>query len=49
STRLISDEREIRAEWLEGVQTVGVCGATSTPRWLMEKIANQVEKLSEEK
>ena len=46
SSRLISDESEIRAEWLAGVRTVGVCGATSTPRWLMEKIANQVEKLS---
>lgn len=28
---------EIERAWLEGVSTVGICGATSTPKWLMEK------------
>ena len=35
----ISDASEILPEWLEGVETVGICGATSTPMWLMEKVA----------
>lgn len=35
----ISDSTEIQPEWFEGVETVGVCGATSTPMWLMEKVA----------
>ena len=34
---LIEDAREIEPRWLEGVQTVGICGATSTPKWLMEQ------------
>ena len=34
---LIEGPEEIKSEWLEGVATVGICGATSTPKWLMEK------------
>lgn len=30
--------------WFEGVQSVGVCGATSTPKWLMEQIAEIVRE-----
>ena len=28
---------EIDRRWLDGITTVGICGATSTPKWLMEK------------
>lgn len=28
---------EIDRRWLDGVNTVGICGATSTPKWLMEQ------------
>ena len=28
---------EIMTEWLEGVESIGICGATSTPKWLMEQ------------
>ena len=28
---------EIDRRWLDGVATVGICGATSTPKWLMEQ------------
>lgn len=38
-TYFISDTDEIRAEWFEGDESVGICGATSTPMWLMEKAA----------
>ncbi|KGF36401.1 4-hydroxy-3-methylbut-2-enyl diphosphate reductase [Hoylesella buccalis] len=33
----IEDVDEIDFNWLQGVNTVGICGATSTPKWLMEK------------
>ncbi|MEO6167021.1 MAG: 4-hydroxy-3-methylbut-2-enyl diphosphate reductase [Chitinophagales bacterium] len=36
----ISDENELEAEWFEKVSSVGICGATSTPLWQMEKVAN---------
>lgn len=29
--------------WLEGKTTIGICGATSTPRWLMEQVANHIK------
>lgn len=38
STRLISDENDIDPEWLNGIKRIGICGATSTPRWLMERV-----------
>ena len=34
----IEDERDINTEWLEGASNIGICGATSTPRWLMERV-----------
>lgn len=37
NSRLIEGPAEIDPSWLEGVQTVGICGATSTPKWLMEQ------------
>lgn len=38
STRLISDENDINPDWLNGIKRIGICGATSTPRWLMERV-----------
>lgn len=35
---------EIRGEWLHGVDTIGICGATSTPKWLMEECRDRIEK-----
>ncbi len=35
----VEDEQEINLEWLRPTDSVGICGATSTPRWLMERIA----------
>lgn len=43
SSYLISDERELRDEWLQGAESVGICGATSTPRWLMQKVADKIQ------
>ena len=33
---------EIDMIWFEGVQTVGICGATSTPKWLMEECRDEI-------
>lgn len=35
---------EINGEWLHGVDTIGICGATSTPKWLMEECRDRIEK-----
>jgi len=35
---LISNKEDIKKEWFEGCESVGISGATSTPRWLMEEI-----------
>lgn len=35
----IESEEEIDLEWFRTNESVGICGATSTPRWLMEKVA----------
>lgn len=35
----VEDEGDLRSEWFEGVESVGICGATSTPMWLMERVA----------
>lgn len=47
STRLISDETDIEAEWLKGVRRIGICGATSTPRWLMERVKEHIGRMLE--
>lgn len=38
----ISEPEEIRAEWLSGADSLGICGATSTPRWLMEQVRERI-------
>ena len=38
----ISDTSEITERLPEGVHSVGVCGATSTPKWLMEEVAERI-------
>ena len=38
-TYLITDETELDPAWIENAESIGICGATSTPRWLMQKVA----------
>ena len=33
----IEQPSEIDLHWLDGVKTIGICGATSTPKWIMEQ------------
>lgn len=40
---MVEDETELQREWFEHAQSVGICGATSTPRWLMERVAETIK------
>lgn len=42
----ISDTEELDMNWLNGVESIGICGATSTPMWLMEEVAEKIKALS---
>ncbi len=44
SHHLISPDA-LRKEWFAGAESAGVCGATSTPKWLLEKVARGIENL----
>ncbi len=37
-SHLVSSPSDFRSEWLIGAKSIGICGATSTPRWLMENV-----------
>ena len=41
----ISDVDEIKKEWFSSSQSVGICGATSTPLWLMENVSKFISEL----
>ena len=43
NTHLIEGPKEINPQWLEGIKTVGICGATSTPKWLMEQCRDALQ------
>jgi 4-hydroxy-3-methylbut-2-enyl diphosphate reductase len=45
NSHLIEDPNEIDPSWLEGIDSVGICGATSTPRWLMEQCSEAIQKM----
>ena len=42
NSHLVEDPQEIEPQWLGGIQSVGICGATSTPRWLMEQCRDAI-------
>lgn len=41
-TYFVSSESEIEAAWFNGINSVGICGATSTPMWLMEEVEKTI-------
>lgn len=47
STYLISNETQIDTSWLKDAESIGICGATSTPSWLMEKVRDHVLSILE--
>jgi 4-hydroxy-3-methylbut-2-enyl diphosphate reductase len=44
-TYRVVDESELQAFWFSASDSVGVCGATSTPKWLLEKVAEKLKEL----
>lgn len=44
-TYLISNAGHLDPEWLAGAETIGICGATSTPRWLMEQVRDRAAEI----
>ncbi|MBE6274838.1 MAG: 4-hydroxy-3-methylbut-2-enyl diphosphate reductase [Bacteroides sp.] len=44
NSHLIDQPGEIDQELLKGVQSIGICGATSTPKWLMEECKKVILK-----
>jgi len=46
NTHLVEGPDEIDPSWLQGVETIGICGATSTPKWLMEQCRDAIEAMA---
>lgn len=46
ASHTVEEPSELRAEWFEGVRSVGICGATSTPMWLMQKVEEAIQQLA---
>ena len=42
----VSDIDELKPDWFLNIDTVGICGATSTPRWLMESVEDYIKKIA---
>lgn len=44
---ILNGPERLTAEMVTGARSIGVCGATSTPRWLMENVASHIKKFFE--
>ena len=42
---MIDTANEINLRWLQNCNSIGICGATSTPKWLMEECKIRIEEL----
>lgn len=42
-SHMVADENEVNFDWFNDAQHIGICGATSTPDWLMKKVADFIE------
>lgn len=45
NTHFISSTQDINSDVILNASKIGICGATSTPRWLMDKIALEIEHI----
>ncbi|MDY3077701.1 MAG: 4-hydroxy-3-methylbut-2-enyl diphosphate reductase [Sodaliphilus sp.] len=45
NSHLVSNESEINPQWLVGKKSIGICGATSTPMWLMNSVKSAIEQI----
>ena len=39
----IEEAQELQPEWFEDAESVGICGATSTPKWLMQQVVEAIQ------
>jgi 4-hydroxy-3-methylbut-2-enyl diphosphate reductase len=44
-THFVSSPEEIDKSWFDGKKSAGICGATSTPKWLIEKIRDIISNI----
>lgn len=44
-TYLVSSPDELQSNWFNDIQSVGICGATSTPKWLMEAVKQKINSI----
>ncbi|MCX6322160.1 MAG: 4-hydroxy-3-methylbut-2-enyl diphosphate reductase [Bacteroidia bacterium] len=44
-THFVSSPEEIDKSWFKGKRSVGICGATSTPKWLIENIRDIISNI----
>lgn len=44
-THFVSATKEVDANWFKPGDSVGICGATSTPMWLMEEVKSYLERI----
>ena len=42
----IENEEELEAGWFKNAKSVGICGATSTPMWLMQQVADSIKSIT---
>ena len=42
----IENEEELDAGWFKNAKSVGICGATSTPMWLMQQVAESIREIN---
>ena len=42
----VSDVEELQSDWFNGAQTVGIAGATSTPMWLIQNVADKIVEIT---
>lgn len=43
----VENEEEINTSWFKKTDKIGICGATSTPMWLMEQVRDYISALGE--
>jgi 4-hydroxy-3-methylbut-2-en-1-yl diphosphate reductase len=46
NSKFISSIEEIDKQWIKNIDSVGICGATSTPKNLLEEVAEVIQKMA---
>jgi 4-hydroxy-3-methylbut-2-enyl diphosphate reductase len=47
-THFVTSPEELEKDWFTGRRSAGICGATSTPKWLIEKIGDAISAIARE-